>query len=113
MHKYDEQPATFAASYDIVGCPTGFAGDLPAGGAKNYRRNWLPYTGLSLDSLLNDPVWIQNVKRTIYVALRPHRYWPRRARYYLRKAVAACTSHSPWEKRVLAASASQEVRHAA
>jgi hypothetical protein len=75
----------------MAGCPADFSGDLPSGGSKSYRRNWMPYTGLSLESLLHDPVWLQTVKRTIYVALRPQRYWPRRVRYFGRLLLAAWT----------------------
>jgi hypothetical protein len=89
LHRYDRRPDTFDQGYDIAGCPADFAGDLPSGGGKNYRQHWMPYTGLSLDSLLGDPRWLQHVKRTIYVALRPHRYWPRRVRYVYRLAAAA------------------------
>jgi hypothetical protein len=91
LHQYDIQPVTLAESYDVAGCPADFCGDLPSGGSKNYRRNWMPYTGLSLESLLHDPAWLQTIKRTIYVALRPQRYWPRRARYLGRKLLAAWT----------------------
>lgn len=91
LHRYDERPATFAESYDIAGVPKDFAGDVPAGGAKNYQRNWQPYIGLSLNSLRNDPVWLQHVKRTLYVALRPHRYWPRRLRHLVRQMLSGDT----------------------
>ncbi len=84
LHRYEQQPASFAESFDIAGVPADFAGEVPSGGAKNYRRNWQPYIGLSLTSLLHDPAWLQVVKRTLYVALRPHRYWPRRARHLVR-----------------------------
>lgn len=89
LYRYDRRPATFHESYDVAGCPADFAGDLPGGGGKNYRQHWMPYTGLSLDSLLGDPRWLQHAKRTLYVALRPHRYWPRRVRHAWRLAAAA------------------------
>jgi len=95
LHRYDQRPATFAESYDIVGVPREFADDVPAGGAKNYQRNWQPYVGLSLDSLQNDPTWLQHVKRTLYVALRPHRYLPRRLRHLVRQAVAGNRARKP------------------
>jgi hypothetical protein len=88
LHRYEQRPSSFAEGYDIAGCPRDFAGDLPVGGSKNYRTHWQPYIGLSLDSLLNDPAWLQTIKRTVYVAVRPHRYWPRRVRYYVRRALA-------------------------
>jgi hypothetical protein len=86
LHAYAERPASFAESYDIVGCPTDFSGDLPAGGGKSYERHWKPYIGLSFASLQRDPPWMQHMKRTLYVALRPHRYLPRRARHVFRQA---------------------------
>ncbi len=89
LYEYERRPKSFEQSYDVVGVPADFTGDLPAGGAKNYRRNWLPYTGLSLHSLMYDPRWLQHVKRTLYVALHPHRYFPRRVRYFVRGAMAA------------------------
>ena len=88
LHRYAERPATFADSYDIAGCPADFPGDQPAGGAKNYRRHWLPYTGLSLQSLLHDPAWLQHFKRTVYVATHAYRYWPRRLRHVARQLLA-------------------------
>lgn len=93
LHCYQQRPDSFGHSYDVAGCPADFPGDLPSGGGKNYRRHWMPYTGLSLDSLLGDPRWIQHVKRTLYVAIRPHRYFPRRIRHYYRQAAAALSRH--------------------
>ena len=83
-YRYKQKPATFAESYDIVGCPADFDGDRPVGGESTYNKNWLPYIGLSLDSLLHDPTWLQHVKRVAYVATRPQRYAPRRLRHYWR-----------------------------
>jgi hypothetical protein len=88
LHRYHRRPESFRLSYDIAGCPENFADDLPAGGGKNYRTHWMPYTGLSLDSLLNDPPWLQHAKRTLYVAIRPYRYLPRRIRHVYRLAAA-------------------------
>ncbi len=95
LHRYERRPATFADSYDIAGVPQDFTGDVPAGGAKNYRRNWQPYVGLSLYSLRNDPTWLQHMKRTLYVALRPQRYWPRRLRHIVRQALARDKVRTP------------------
>lgn len=95
LHRYQQQPATFAECYDIAGVPDGFTDDVPSGGAKNYVRNWQPYIGLSLDSLRNDPTWLQHVKRTLYVTLRPHRYWPRRLRHLVRQAIARDQARKP------------------
>ena len=88
LHCYDQRPPSFAQSFDMAGCPADFGGDLPAGGSKNYRRNWLPYTGLSLDSLLNDPEWLQHVKRASYVLFHVGRYAPRRLRHVFRQSIA-------------------------
>jgi len=35
------------------------------------------------------------VKRTLYVALRPHRYWPRRLRHLVRQAIAGYQPRTP------------------
>jgi len=113
LYGYDELPASFAESYDIAGCPADFAGDLPSGGGKSYRRNWQPYVGLSLESLLHDPPWRQHLKRTIHVALRPHRYWPRRARFALRQALAAWRSRKLPSQPTDDTPARPEVRRAA
>lgn len=95
LHRYQQRPATFAESYDVAGVPAGFTGDVPAGGAKNYRRNWQPYIGLTLESLQNDPIWLQHLKRTIYVAMRPHRYLPRRLRHIVRQLLAGDAARKP------------------
>lgn len=95
LHRYEQPPSTFVESFDIAGCPADFEGDQPSGGGKSYRKNWLPYVGLSLDSLLSDPTWLQQVKRTIYVATHAHRYLPRRARQLWRDAMSAIVSRMP------------------
>lgn len=66
LHRYTEQPASFDESYDIAGCPAGFAGDLPEEGCKTYATAWQPVIGLSLESLCHDPTWLQHVKRLGY-----------------------------------------------
>jgi len=80
LYQYPQRPKDFEHSYDIVGVPPDFDGDVPTGGAKRYATHWQPYTGLSLASLLHDPPWLQHVKRVGYQLLRPHRYLPRRIR---------------------------------
>ncbi len=109
LYRYETQPESFAKSYDIAGTPVDFDGPVPTGGAKNYRRNWMPYTGLTLDSLLHDPRWLQHVKRAVYVALRPHRYLPRRVRYFYRRARGETGTRHP----AATPSAPTQVRHAA
>jgi hypothetical protein len=90
-HRYEHKPATFEASYDMAGPPRDFAGDQPIQGGNSYDRNWRPYIGLSLHSLLHDPTWLQHVKRTVYYALHAHRFVPRLLRHYVRQALG--TSH--------------------
>ena len=101
LYRYEQTPKSFAESYDIAGCPRDFSGDLPADGSKNYRTHWQPYIGLSLDSLLNDPAWLQMLKRTVYVAARPHRYWPRRVRFYVRWALAGSSKPANSQRKML------------
>jgi hypothetical protein len=83
LYKYEQQPATFAASYDIAGCPADFPGSQPDGGAKCYARHWQPYIGLSLNSLLHDPPWLQQLKRGLYCLRRAPWLLPRRVRDWL------------------------------
>ena len=90
-HRYEHQPATFEAAFDIAGPPPDFQGDQPIQGGNSYDRNWRPYVGLSLHSLLHDPTWLQHVKRTAYYALHAHRFVPRLLRHYVRQALG--TSH--------------------
>lgn len=63
LHRYEQRPPTFADSYDMAGCPDDFTGDRPKGGPTSYARDWQPFIGLTLDSLLHDPVWLQHGKR--------------------------------------------------
>lgn len=87
LYSYETRPDSFEKSYDIAGCPQDFAADQPRGGGNSYRQHWQPYTGLSLASLLNDPRWLQHVKRTVYVLAHAHRYFPRRIRHVFRLSV--------------------------
>ncbi len=80
LHQYDEKPARFEQSFDIIGCPADFGGSQPDGGAKSYARHWQPYIGLSLDSLLNDPTWLQHLKRAVHLLICSPRMVPRRLR---------------------------------
>lgn len=90
-HRYEHKPATFESAYDIAGPPSSFTGDQPIQGGNSYDRNWRPYIGLSLHSLLHDPTWLQHVKRATYYALHAHRFVPRLLRHYVRQALG--TSH--------------------
>lgn len=85
LYRYPRRPATFEASYDMVGCPADFEGPLPEGGAKCYARDWQPYIGLSLQSLLHDPPWLQQVKRGLYWLRSLPRLLPRRLRSWARQ----------------------------
>jgi hypothetical protein len=88
-YRYPTRPPRFEDSYDIAGCPPDFPGDQPIQGGNSYDRNWRPYIGLSLKSLLHDPPWLQHAKRAVYFAAHAHRFLPRLARHYLRAAAAA------------------------
>ena len=83
-HRYESKPATFEESYDIAGCPADFAGKLPDGGASSYAKGWRPYVGLELRSLLEDPTWLQHMKRLAYYLAHLPRFLPRRVRHYYR-----------------------------
>ena len=86
-HRYTQAPERFENSYDMAGCPADFSGDLPIQGANSYDRNWRPYVGLSLHSLMNDPPWLQRTKRAVYFAVHAHRFLPRLARGFVRKSL--------------------------
>lgn len=88
LHRYEQPQPAFDEGFDIAGCPDQFDGDLPSGGGKNYRQHWQPYVGLSLQSLLRDPVFLQHAKRCAYVLTHVHRFLPRRIRCIWRKLVA-------------------------
>lgn len=81
-YRYEQRPARFEDSYDIAGCPPAFDEECPIQGSNSYDRNWRPYIGLSLHSLLNDPAWLQHLKRTVYYGLHAHRFVPRLLRHY-------------------------------
>jgi hypothetical protein len=88
-YRYPVKPARFEDSYDIAGPPAGFEGDQPIQGGNSYDRNWRPYIGLRLASLLDDPTWLQHLKRVLYFTGHFYRFVPRLARYYVRSLVAA------------------------
>lgn len=87
-HRYPTKPARFEESYDIVGCRADYAGPLPIQGSNSYERNWKPYIGLSLESLLHDSPAQQAAKRALYVGSHAYRYLPRRLRNVFRQAPA-------------------------
>jgi hypothetical protein len=88
-HRYGVKPPRFEESYDIIGCPADFPGDQPIQGGNSYDRNWRPYIGLSLTSLLHDPTWLQRLKRAVYFVVHIHRFAPRLMRHYARALVSA------------------------
>jgi len=45
LHKYEKKPENFLESYDIVGVPPDFKGDLPGYNAATYSRCWKPILG--------------------------------------------------------------------
>ena len=83
-YRYGNKPPSFRQSYDIAGRPEDFDGDLPSSGGTSYAEDWQPYVGLSLDSLLHDPEWLQQVKRFGYYLAHLPRFLPRRIRHYFR-----------------------------
>jgi hypothetical protein len=86
IYSYGRKPSSFERSYDIGGCPDDFDGDLPIGGPTSYARDWQPYVGLSLDSLLHDPAWLQHLKRFVHYLVYSPRFLPKRMRYYYRRS---------------------------
>jgi hypothetical protein len=88
-YRYAVKPSRFEESYDIAGLPAGFDGDQPIQGANSYDRNWRPYIGLSLASLLEDATWLQHLKRAVYFAGHFYRFVPRLARHYLQELIAS------------------------
>ena len=67
LHRYEEKPATFAQSFDLVGFGPEHKGDLPAQLVPNYATVWQPLVGLSLDKLLYAPPWEQHLLRLHYM----------------------------------------------
>jgi hypothetical protein len=99
-HRYAELPSSFEESFDIAGCPADFTGDLPIQGCNYYARNWQPYIGLSLESLLHDSRPTQLAKRRAYFLGHAHRFVPRLVRSAVRGAATAAfrgnVATSPW-----------------
>ena len=69
-------------------------GSQPDGGAKCYARNWQPYIGLSLRSLLHDPTWLQHTKRAVYYVIASPRLLPRRLREIVMAGWQRLTRHA-------------------
>ena len=79
IYPYEKIPNSFEESYDIVGAPHDFKGDQPIINAetirKTYTRCWYPYIGLSLKSLLYDPLWLKHLKRLWFVVHTRPGFW--------------------------------------
>ncbi len=70
LYKYKTQPESFEKCYEIAGIPADFDGDKPVDFKTIcYSKTWELYIGLSLTSLLHDPVWLQRAKRLRYATL--------------------------------------------
>ena len=70
LYKYKTQPESFEKCYEIAGIPADFDEDKPdAFETICYSKTWEPHIGLSLTSLLHDPVWLQHAKRLRYATL--------------------------------------------
>ena len=95
LHHYQQKPARFEQSYDIVGCPEDFRGALPEGGASTYAVGWYPYVGLNLESLLHDPTWLQHLKRSIYYLAHSPKLLPRRLKQYFRTVRQSLQRNAP------------------
>lgn len=70
LHEYAEPPARLEQAWELAGAPAGFAGDRRGwgDGRSGYDALWRPVVGLSLRSLLEDPPWVQRLKRQRYRA---------------------------------------------
>ena len=66
LYKYEQKPAAFEDGYDMAGCPDGFTEQPHAKSLNNYIKFWKPCTGLSLNSMLHEPAWLQHLKRNLY-----------------------------------------------
>lgn len=64
LYQYQNKPKSFVDCYELAGIPQDFTGDKPNFGLPmSYEKRWQPYIGLSLNSLLHDPTWLQHMKR--------------------------------------------------
>jgi hypothetical protein len=64
LYHYQTKPESFEQCYELAGIPPDFEGDKPDFRMEmSYVARWQPYVGLSLNSLLYDPVWLQQIKR--------------------------------------------------
>ncbi|HEX5333028.1 MAG TPA: hypothetical protein VFW79_10330 [Cellulomonas sp.] len=65
----DGQAPPFARSYNFVGPPLDFPGDVPVG-PTTYERRWLGFAGLPLDVLVDGSPWSQHLHRALFRAER-------------------------------------------
>jgi serine/threonine protein kinase len=68
LYPYPGDPGPFEDSPSVQGMPYAFPAEIPEGSKKTYSRLWEPLIGLSLYSLLYDPVPLQHLKRLEYRA---------------------------------------------
>ena len=81
IQKYKVKPKRFEDSFDLAGVPKdeirSFDRTIQKRGKRTYDNSWRRRTGLSLDSLLYDPVWKQVIKRTKHrIIVFPHAIFP-------------------------------------
>ncbi|MCC0176455.1 hypothetical protein I4641_05615 [Waterburya agarophytonicola K14] len=70
LYQYDCKPESFEQCYELAGIPDDFPGDKPNFRLEmSYDARWKPYIGLSLDSLLRDPLWLQQIKRFVFAMI--------------------------------------------
>ena len=71
VYQYPKKPLRFEEGYDVQGCPKEFAGETPVAYPQGvlYQKHWQPLFGVALNSLLNDPAWLQVLKRVGYLLL--------------------------------------------
>ena len=71
LYQYPNKPESFERCYELAGIPDDFAGDKPDFKIEmSYDSRWKPYVGLSLHSLLYDPIWLQYPKRWTFALTR-------------------------------------------
>lgn len=59
----EDRPPSFLESWDVVGPPPEFRGDLPRGGSPTWRTHWYPYVGLSIPDIKSGSVGKHRRKR--------------------------------------------------
>jgi hypothetical protein len=95
-HRYQVQPENFEQSFDVTGCPVDYSGDLPIQGGNSYDRNWKPYIGLTLNSLMYDSRRVQLAKRAVYASSHFHRFVPRLIRSAISRTMVRQVRRDPF-----------------